>query len=195
MRIVLKNKDKIRKEALFFRKKMAFKNKLLFDKLILENLYKIDEFRNSQTILTYVSKESEINTLPVIIDALENGKKVAVPKCLNDTEMQFYYIDSIDQLEKGNFSVLEPKENLDVVDNFDGAFMVVPSLAVDMLGYRVGYGKGFFDRYLAKHKLTTAVLCYHSFLYLKLLCNRLDYRCNFVVTDKCIIKGKGYKYG
>lgn len=195
MQFSLVGKKKARQKALKYRKSLNNSDKMLLNSRIANNLVTIKEYIEAKTIYIYVSKENEIDTLGLIEDALKSGKKVAVPKCISKTKMQFYYIDSLSQLEVGHFGVLEPCENLLVAEGTDTSFMVVPSLAVDMFGYRAGYGKGFYDRYLHNNPMPTAVLCYHKQLYFKILHNRFDYKCNYIITEKETIKRKGINNG
>lgn len=193
MQFSLVNKKIIRGKALQFRSKLDSTHKKLNDTKISENLLNLKEYTDAKIIYFYVSKENEIDTLKLIEKALVDGKKVAVPKCINESEMVFYFIESSAQLERGNFGVMEPKDNLPSCNLQEDAFMVVPCLAADIFGYRVGYGKGFYDRYLHKNSIPTAVLCYKKQLCFKLIHDKYDYRCNYVITENKTFKGKGIK--
>ncbi len=195
MQFALVSKYKIRQKALQYRATLERSEKELLDNEIINNLTALKEYIDAKTVYVYVSKENEIDTIKLIEKSLKNGKKVAVPKCISKTEMKFYYIDSLSQLKIGKFGVLEPIEYLVVSECTENAFMVVPSLAADIFGYRVGYGKGFYDRYLSNNPMPTAILCYRKYLYFKLLHDKYDFKCDYIVTDRKTFKRKGIKHG
>lgn len=195
MQFSLVSKSVIRQKSLQFRATLERDKKEILDREIINNLTALKEYVDAKTVYVYVSKENEIDTINLIENMLKSGKKVAVPKCISKTKMKFYYIDSLSQLDVGNFGVLEPSEKLLVAECMENAFMVVPCLAADRLGYRVGYGKGFYDRYLSNNPMPAATLCYHKFLYFKLLHDKYDYKCDYIVTEKKTFKRKGIKHG
>ena len=126
--------------------------RLLYDKqtllsyshLIISKLYNHPEYIKSHLIGVYVSLPLEVYTLQFIETALKT-KRVAVPKVIGKT-MEFYEIQSLDDLKEGHFHVLEPISNHYVKpENID--LMITPLLAYDSFNYRVGYGKGYYDRY------------------------------------------------
>ena len=188
MQFSIITKTSARKKALQYRTNLDDSDKKRVDRNIIDSLKSLREYKNAKTIYIYVSKANEIDTFELIENALNNGKKVAVPKCIDKTEMAFYYIDSLSQLEVGNFGVLEPSDNLIVANDTENAFMIVPCMAADIFGYRVGYGKGFYDRYLQKNQMPTAALCYKNQLYFKILHGRFDYKCNYIITEDKIFK-------
>ena len=195
MQFSLVSKSKIRRKSIKYREHLSLSNKELMDNKIVNNLTAIKEYVDAETIYVYVSKYNEIDTIKLIENLLKSGKNVAVPKCISKTEMKFYYIDSLSQLKLGNFGVLEPIENLVVAECAEKAFMIVPCLAADIFGYRVGYGKGFYDRYLSENHISTAILCYHDYLYFKILHDKYDFKCDYIVTESKTFKRKGINYG
>ena len=104
-------------------------------------------FKAAQTVFVYVSFKSEVDTLKIIQKALQLGKRVAVPK-VNGLTMDFYEIHSLEELFPGNFGILEPQvENQQPVIPVNGDVMLVPGAVFDRQGSRIGYGKGYYDRY------------------------------------------------
>ena len=117
-------------------------------------LYNLDEYKNAGCIFAYVSYNQEVRTRDLIEHALKDGKKVAVPKVYGDM-MQFKYISSLNDLQPGYMGIPEPSGDLECADNReDDVLMIMPGLAFDEIGNRVGYGKGYYDRYLAQHNKT-----------------------------------------
>lgn len=118
------------------------------------DLYKIDEYKNASCIFAYVSYNQEVRTRGLIEHALEDGKRVAVPKVDGDI-MNFSYISSLGDLKAGYMGIPEPLEDLECADDREEqVLMIMPGLAFDETGNRVGYGKGYYDRYLMQHNKT-----------------------------------------
>jgi 5-formyltetrahydrofolate cyclo-ligase len=100
--------------------------------------------------------------------------------------MEFHYIDSFDMVAPGTFSVLEPDPSLPVVTDFSGCLMIVPGMQFDMKGFRIGYGKGYYDRYMVRFTGISAGICYSDELKPFMYHGRYDRQVDIVVTDKRI---------
>ena len=115
----------------------------------------------------------------------EDNKKIALPYCTDkDGNMSFYYINSFDDLITGSFGIREPditKCKIAVPD--DNTLIIVPGLSFDRFGYRLGYGKGYYDKFLSKHKIKTIGLCYKECLVEKIDTDKFDYKIDEVITD------------
>ena len=117
-----------------------------------------DEYRACDTVLAYVSTDSEIDTYGVISAAFANHKRVAVPVVNSDYSLAFYYINSLKELKQGKFNILEPTDKSAQVTDFSNSVCVIPALCADLAGNRVGYGKGCYDRFLSSY--TGVKLCF-----------------------------------
>ncbi|MBR2730937.1 MAG: 5-formyltetrahydrofolate cyclo-ligase, partial [Clostridia bacterium] len=118
-----------------------------------------DVYRGADVILSYVAIRSEVETRGIILHALAHNKTVAVPLCVGD-QMQFYCIPSLDVLRPGRFGVPEPDPAAcGLCIPTPQALCLVPGLAFDRAGRRLGYGAGFYDRYLASHPVIRLGLC------------------------------------
>ncbi len=118
------------------------------------DLYRIDEYKDAGCIFAYVSYNQEVRTKGMIERALADGKRVAVPK-VNADIMNFRYISSLNDLKPGYMGILEPPDELECADDEEAqVLMIMPGLAFDGTGNRVGYGKGYYDRYLTQHNKT-----------------------------------------
>lgn len=116
-------------------------------------------YRNANTIYGYLPYNQEVRTVPMLEQALQDGKKVAVPKVIGD-EMVFIYLTDLAQVEKGYAGIPEPIANEPVADD-ETALVLMPGLAFDKEGHRIGYGGGFYDRFLEKEpNHPTLALCY-----------------------------------
>lgn len=122
------------------------------DKAVCENFLRLYEYKVTQIILCYVSSDIEVGTTDIILTALKDGKAVYVPKCADEGNvMTFHRIFSLDDLSSGAYGILEPDASLPVY-NGEKAVCVVPALAYDKTGHRLGFGKGYYDRFLVENK-------------------------------------------
>ncbi len=171
-------KEELRKKYLIIREKI--KNKENKDNLIFEKVISHPKVMNASVILIYVSKDSEVDTLNLIKYFLKK-KKVAVPKIENNT-MNFYYIHSLNDLEKGYFKILEPISK-EKVTNFINAVCITPGICFSPKGYRIGYGKGFYDKFFYQNKIYALGLCYKECLIDIPFLDKYDYKVDNIITD------------
>ncbi len=184
---IRKYKQELREKCRASRMAMEPELKKRLDGKIAENVRRLKEYRPASTLLVYMSTPIEVDTIKIIENAWADGKKVAVPRCIPDSrDMEFHYIESFDQLSKGTFSVLEPDENLPVVTDFSACLMIVPAMQFDMKGFRIGYGKGYYDRYMVRFTGRSAGICYSDELKTFMYHGRYDRAVDIVVTDKRI---------
>lgn len=154
-------KKSLRKKYLLLRKDISSKKER--DSIIFDRVISNDKVTLADTILIYVSLDDEVDTRRLINYFLESGKKVAVCKVLGK-EMNFYYINSFDDLTLGYKNILEPKEYCIEVFDFSSSISITPGICFNMLGYRIGYGGGYYDRFYDKVSLYKIGLCYKEFL-------------------------------
>lgn len=102
-------------------------------------------------ILTYVNYGKEVSTRPVIEAAWKKGIPVAVPKVVSPGKMEFRYIESFQDLEPGTMGILEPKDYCRPLEVSQNRLIIMPGVAFDKEGNRVGYGGGFYDRWIAEN--------------------------------------------
>lgn len=118
-----------------------------------------DAYKNAKTIYGYLPYNQEVRTIPMLEQAIADGKKVAVPKVIGDT-MVFIYMDDLSRVEKGYAGIPEPVDNEPVADDKE-ALVLMPGIAFTKKGDRMGYGGGFYDRFLADEpNHPTLALCY-----------------------------------
>ena len=124
-------------------------------------------YQNAKTIYGYLPYNQEVRTVPILERALREGKRVAVPKIFGD-EMKFIYISDFSKVEKGYAGIPEPIENEPVADD-SSALVLMPGLAFDPEGHRIGYGGGFYDKFLEREpQHPTVALCYDFQMFPKL---------------------------
>ena len=118
-----------------------------------------EAYKQAKTIYGYMPYNQEVRTVAMLEQALKDGKRVAVPKCYGD-EMKFIYLDDLTQVEKGYAGIPEPVADDPVADD-ETALVLMPGMAFDPQGHRIGYGGGFYDKFLAKEpNHPTLALCY-----------------------------------
>lgn len=118
-----------------------------------------EAYKQAKTIYGYLPYNQEVRTTAMLQQALDDGKKVAVPKCYGD-EMRFIYLDDLSKVEKGYCNIPEPIADEPIADD-PTALVLMPGLAFDPQGHRMGYGGGFYDKFLAAEPdHPTLALCY-----------------------------------
>lgn len=121
--------------------------------------YDTTYYREAQTLYGYLPYNQEVRTERILLQALKDGKKVAIPKVYGDT-MRFIYLENLDGVEKGYAGIPEPVADGPVAQD-EKALVLMPGLAFDKEGHRIGYGGGFYDKFLsAEPAHPTVALCY-----------------------------------
>ena len=152
-------KKALRKELINRRKAMDLTEKALADADIFEQLKPLVE--KAGAVFTYASTEIEVDTRRLIEYCLERKIPVALPVS-RDEELDFFFINSIDELQKGRYSIDEPPQNHPAIPD-KNTLCIVPALCADGEGLRLGYGKGYYDRFLKDFTGISAIICYASF--------------------------------
>ena len=181
-------KSELRKSAKEKRKGLL--NKKEADSIIADKLLSCDEYIKADSVLIYASLDGEISTDCIIERALKDNKKTAMPRCTDsEGNMDFYIINSVSQLVSGSFNVREPDINLcERLDNFDNSVIIVPGLLFDKKGYRLGYGKGYYDRFLSRQRIFSVGLCYDELLVDSVPADSFDRKVDMIITQSGIIR-------
>lgn len=177
------DKKSLRREFRELRRNMERYDKKHADSEIARRFLESEEYRQHDTILCYVSSEIEVDTYVIIDSALSHGKNVYVPKCQSGNEMKFYRIYSFNDLHKGAYGIMEP--DADAQEYFgDPALCAVPGLSFDISGNRLGFGMGFYDRFLSENpQLCSVGLCYQSCIMDKLPAQEHDVCVRKIITE------------
>ena len=118
-----------------------------------------DAYRKAKTVYGYLPYNQEVRTVPILEQAIRDGKRVAVPKVYGDT-MRFLYLDDLSKVEKNEMGIPEPVADEPVADD-ETALVLMPGVAFDEEGHRIGYGGGYYDKFLAAEpNHPTVALCY-----------------------------------
>ena len=182
----IKQKLRVRYKAL--RRALTCEEKQERDRCVANNVRRLWQYSKATTLLTYVSTDIEVDTREIIRMALADGKRVAVPRCVPNTcLMDFYYIDSLEQLKPGAFGVLEPDpDETKLLTDMSHGLCLVPALCYDLEGFRLGYGKGYYDRYLSGFGGALVGLCYSDCIEKHLPHGRFDRSVETLVTESYI---------
>ena len=180
-------KKSLRNLLLEKRDNTSFDLMKIASKNIQKSLKRINEFKNAQKIGAYYPIDSEILTQDIIQELLSNGKDVFLPKVIEDN-LEFRKILDFSSLEKGRFGILEPKEDCQKDNSLD--VILVPTVAISPKGVRLGYGHGYYDRFLAKNKPTTISLTLEKQIVKNIPKEEHDIIIDWIVTEDRIFQSQ-----
>ncbi len=150
------DKREIRKVNKQIRAEIDGATKAELDGKICDYIVNSVSFKYADTVLMFCPTDEEINILPVFEEAVKLGKKVAFPKCYGKGIMKFYYVSELSQLKESKYGIKAPDEG-EEFNSSTHPLCIVPSLAATKNGTRLGYGGGFYDRFL--HKFDGISMC------------------------------------
>lgn len=186
-------KEKLRRELLERRSRLEGRREK--DLGIFRTVSGLALYRNAARVLFYVSLPGEADTRALLLEALREGREVYAPCCRPGGKMEFYRIRRWKDLRPGHFGVWEPDSGRDPglrlpEEGLEEAVCLVPGVAFDLRGYRIGYGKGYYDRFLAGKEICCVGLCYRELVLPSLPAEEHDRRVGLLATEKgCIACG------
>jgi len=184
----MESKREIRNRILELRDNMDSFDREYLDGRIIKKVITNTEIQSAEVIMTYISFRSEVDTKTIIKKLLDEGKKIAVPRVDGD-DMKFYLLGSMNDCIAGYMGILEPDENCTEYVPNGSEVMLVPGSVFDRRLFRIGYGKGFYDRYLTKYKgITTIGLAYDFQVVDEVPVNTWDKGLNSIITEKEIYR-------
>ena len=182
-------KSTVRDEKMALRHKYAANRQGISDRLgksraICDNFLNTMAFAHSDTVLLYHSINQEVDTTELIKKLLSSDKRVALPVCSDNGKMIFRYLTDESELTKGFFSAPEPNESCEEFVSSKHTLCVIPAIAFDRDGYRLGYGKGYYDRFLTDPSVVKVGFSYDELFVEKLPRGRFDIACDLIITPK-----------
>ena len=171
-------KEELRKKYLDIRKNIINKDELnnkIYYKVVQNN-----RIKSAKTILIYISFNNEVDTIKIIKYFLDK-KLVAVPKIENN-EMNFYYINNVDELKMGKYHILEPITDKKVIE-FKDTVSLTPGICYSKDGYRIGYGKGYYDKFYKRNNVYSIGLCFKECILEEIPYDPFDQKVNEIITD------------
>ena len=178
-------KSALRKHLLEKRDATSAELRDIVSEKIHENLKKNSSFINAQNIACYFPIGSEVNTHNIMLDTLEQGKNLLLPKIIDDN-IEFYIVSNLEKLEKGRFEIMEPKDSCEKAKKID--CMLIPTVGVSKLGVRLGYGHGYYDRFLSSTDTMKISLTYSKQIVKSIPSDSHDIKIDWIVTEDENIK-------
>lgn len=153
------NKQELRKAIRARKRAMTEEEIERRSRSLCQKFLESDAYRACRTLYGYLPYNQEVRTLPILAQALADGKQVAVPKVYGD-DMKFIVLADLTQVSKGYAGIPEPIADAPVAED-ETALVLMPGLAFDPQGHRIGYGGGFYDKFLSREpNHPTLALCY-----------------------------------
>lgn len=192
---IRKHKSDIREYHLAARREMTADKRAELDDKICRAVLSSATYRYADTILMYYAKEDEVNINAVAWEAIKAGKKVAFPKTNpEDRTMVFRFVTSEDDFENGALGLKEPKDGLpefEVTGELQSSVIcIIPAVVYDKKGFRIGYGGGYYDRYLSSFKGTKVGVEYYDFIVGEVPHGRFDLAVDVMISEKGIYPKK-----
>lgn len=177
-------KEALRRLFLGKRDNTSFDLMKIASSQIQKRLKKIKVFKDAQKIGAYFPIGSEIPTQDIIQEVLANGKEMYLPK-VKGANMEFRKISDFSSLERGSFEIMEPRKECPVNNQLD--VILVPIIAISPIGVRLGYGHGYYDRFLLKNKTNTIALTLEKQIIKNIPKSEHDVLIDLIVTEDRII--------
>ena len=163
-------------------------------KTILDHIVTSPLFLDADILFLYAATTGEIDVFPLAQKAFEMGKLVAFPRVRDEGIMTFHEVEHLDKLSPGFHGILEPSERAPVLEGTASSLMLVPALTYDTQGYRLGYGGGYYDRYLPHFQGVSMGILFREDLMEELPHEPHDMRLSYIATDEKMIQTRKF-YG
>lgn len=156
--------------------------------VISRKLLSLPEYKSADAVMLYISAFGEVSTRELAELMPADGKRVAAPVCDTETKAAApYYMESASRLKRGAYGILEP-ERTEKARIEDFGLIVVPGLAFDLRGARLGFGEGYYDRLLSGTSVTRAALCYDFQLMDEIPADALDVPMDIIITERRLVR-------
>ncbi|MCE9533008.1 MAG: 5-formyltetrahydrofolate cyclo-ligase [Planctomycetes bacterium] len=189
-------KQVIREQAHANRNALAEKDAL--SKIICDKFMALPAYAAAKTVMFYIDVRSEVRTRHALPEALASGKKIIVPWCNEQGELELFHLTNMDELAVGMYKILEPKPELrrlpeKIVGPTDLDIVMVPGVAFDRRGARMGHGKGYYDKLLqhARKETPLIALAFECQFFPEIPTAGHDIFMDFIITEAEVYTGKG----
>ena len=186
-------KMKIRQKMMAERYALSEHEKADAEKVMISKILSLTSFRFAKTILLYYPIKGEPDLRPLAKAAFLAGKQVAFPRCHTEScTITYHYVDSLDELTDGTYGTKEPFPNAPMYtpSQCQNDMIIVPGISFDINGYRLGYGKGYYDRFLSDFNGTQIGLTFHKLFVKELPRGRYDKRVHIILTEKGVFSAQ-----
>lgn len=191
-------KQAMRNEVLTKRLTMTREANADFSRRIADNVESMDAFRNATTVMAYWPFRNEVDTSLLVRAALENGKRVILPRTIkSERRLATHIVTDIDRdLKPGAYGIMEPLPELPEAAANEIEFVVVPGLVFDRAGNRIGYGGGYYDRFLPQlHRAAKVAVAFDLQLVKRVPAESMDRPVDYIVTEKEVIDCRAERGG
>ena len=154
------------------------------DQAIAAHLTAMPEYQAAGTIFCFVGTPHEIDTRPILENALAAGKRLCVPLCTGPGMMELRQTTTLSQLTPGAYGIPEPPEDAPTVSVDETDFAILPCLTCNHLGHRLGQGQGYYDRFLAHYRSGAVLLCREKLIREEIPLEPHDYPIPWVLTER-----------
>ena len=185
--MITEQKAEIRTRLKQIRAAIPQKDRQKYSQIITSRIRDLEVIRRSQHIFIYISCDGEVETHDLINKLLKQGKTLAVPKIIDSDHMVAVAFTDWSELETGQLGILTPKSCEPAADNFD--VVITPGLGFTTDGYRIGYGRGYYDKWFAKHQVQQKIaMTFDEQVIETLPITDFDIPVNMIVTESRIIQ-------
>ncbi|HKK95452.1 MAG TPA: 5-formyltetrahydrofolate cyclo-ligase [Anaerovoracaceae bacterium] len=150
---------------------------------IINSIIETEAYKNAEFIFTFVGTKDEVDTKALIEKAINDGKKIAVPQCIDKGKMVAKEIKSFNDLSKGNYGILEPLVGYNYVNKSKIDLGIIPCVAADKEGNRLGHGGGYYDRYLSETEFECFLVCFDMLVFDQIPTYEYDIKFNNLITE------------
>lgn len=176
------SKSQLRKLAFKIRLSMTEDQVFEESEEIARRLFNSDIYKSAKRVFSYYSINNEVDTRDINRIILKDKKKLALPVCIDDYNLEFHQIDDLTQVERGVLNIPIPKKKNKIVpQSYD--IMLMPGILFSKTGYRIGYGKGYYDRYLSDKKIFKIGLTYDNLLIDDINHSEFDVKADYIITQ------------
>lgn len=185
-------KTELRTTYLAKRAAIPPEEKAMRDKKICDAILSSVSFRYAKTLLAYYPRENEVDIRPALEAALAAGKKLALPRCEGEHKMRYHFVTTLSGLIPGSYGIPEPAAEAPLYEesNESSTLCLVPGVVFDRHGYRIGYGGGYYDRFLHNFRGSVVGVVYRDFIIPSLPYGRYDLALPVMITDGGIVCAK-----
>ena len=178
------SKEEVRKVIRGYRMSLPEESAVMKSIAISEKLLQMEVYKKAECIYCYIDFRNEVKTKPIIRRAIGDGKRVAIPRVENG-QMEFYYFEGYHSLQPGTYGVLEPVGG--VLAEEREALLIMPGVAFDRENHRIGYGGGYYDRYLERaNQHFKIALAYQFQVFQRIPFETFDIQPDLVLTERCV---------
>ena len=177
-------KQRLRRTIRELERQLSPRYKAESSRAIAARLLAMPEYQAAQTVFCFVGTEREIDTRSILEDALAAGKHLCVPLCMGEGIMELRAVTDLRQLIPGAYGILEPPAEAPAVDMDEVDFAILPCVTCNHLGHRLGRGGGYYDRFLARYRGGTVLLCREKLIREEIPLEPRDMPVPWVLTER-----------